>query len=465
MASFSASGIVVITSTVADARFRAAGVTRIVSQALGDPVFKDRSWYTFPARRIGYDLDGSQVFLVASERFDPDNKGTLTQIPQAAVEGMNGDYSSGLAIEGRRYVVVPDGTTFGHVEIDPGFWGEATYANQNNYVVIFFAEPMRLRAWYSQVSQLWQETHMNPNQIRDSEYHYPAATLEVSPDSTNGQDGTWHELDYREANLLTIALDRNGNSDSLTTSVKMMDGRWIGDVVYPETDDVYDPRDAYVNLTREEFTDGRLNDRGWFPLYSGWARGVTAVRLAVPAYGGRYGSIRGARILLHLYGEPDVGAGVRLAIVDPRTDVELKMDPSWGNVDLDSTNVITVGVKNMSPTLTATGVVVSIASSWPDGAPTTIMGDTNDNGIPDTYLPWLWSPLEGLLHVSTDETTWAESVAIGDLAPGETVQIFARQLPSDPAHAELPPFAIQAPDPRIIGLRFARILAETEGWV
>lgn len=462
MPSFSASGIVAIKSTVMDARFQASGTVEI-SLTVGGQLLAS-SWYTFPARRIGYDVDGTRVFLVASERLDPDNKGTLHQIPPSAIEGMNGDYSSALLIKGRQYVNRYDAATDTEwVEIFPGFWGEATYAGQNNYVVLFFAEPMRLRAWYSRFSQTWQEDHLNPKKSRASNTDYPLVTLEASPDTTNGQDGKWYQLDYRDANLVTTLI--TNQNPSLTSAVKTMDGEWIEDTdAYAAYYSTYSPQLLYYNPYREQFLDGRLNEQGWFPLYGGFTRNVVAVRLAISATPKPYPSLNHALLMFHLYGEPDIGAGeVRLAVVDPNTDVELKMDPSWGNVDVGATTVISVGIKNMATTLTATAVTASIASSWPDGSPSEIQLDTDNSGFPDATAAWFVSPLEGYIHLSLDGLTWAKTISLGDLAPLQTVRIYARQMPV--TSMELPPNAMYAPKVGVIGTRFVRIQAVTEGWI
>ncbi len=153
----------------------------------------------------------------------------------------------------------------------------------------------------------------------------------------------------------------------------------------------------------------------------------------------------------------------RLAVVDLVTGDELTENPSWGNVDFNTGGTISVGIKNLSPTETAESVDVSIGDSYPNGTPAYASVDLNENGVPDDQWGVFLNPLDSFLELSLDEVTWTPTLALGDLAPEETVEVFARLLP--PINAPLPPPYINPPDPAAIGLRFARFTFETEGWV
>jgi hypothetical protein len=427
--------------------------------------------YTYPGRRIAYDEDGTLGFLLHSERLTPELKGTLIELPQGALQGLNADVAGGLYIQGRRFV--GSGASF---QIIPGTsWGEATYDGQRNYLVLFFPDAMRLRGWYSNLAIMWQNHQTTSGSSSGTTMAYPEFDLEVSHDTTNGQDGEWHVLDYREANQFNPLPSSAPSTLTWPVAWHREDGSWYSEVPENYSSTTNTPRELLrVNSELEEYRDGRESGRGWFPLYGGNARNVRAVRISVSATGPR-SSIAYALLQLHLYGEPDVNAGLtRLAVVDPLTDEELITGPTWGDVDFKTGGETSFGIKNLSPTETAEGVVVGVGDSYPPGMPTQVW--YYDPLISSGSMAKMYyiNQLAEFLEVSLDGLTWAPSVALGDLAPEQTVEIFARLLP--PIGWTLPPpyFAnamdrLQDPiptyvDPGIIGLRFARFTSETEGW-
>lgn len=399
-----ASGVVTITFTVAGSTQRS-----VASRSYG-----------FPGRRIAYDTDGTLGFLLLSEPLRPAEKGTLRAVAPMGLSGLNGDLAGGLYIAGRQYINQGGGV----ITIIPGDWGEATYPGARNFIVLFFPDPIRLRGWFSAVAHLWQSPQ------GPSSFVYPEVELEVSHDSTNGQDGEWHSLDYKDADQYYPYGEDKHEGD---VAWRFADGSWWQDQSpVPEIEEF-----QRANAFRDEFQDGRETGRGWFPIYSGHARNVRTVRLSMSATG-PLPSLYAALLLLHLYGEPDTNAGeTRLAVVDPVTEVEMIEDPSWGDVDYATESVISVGIKNLSPVATAESVEVRLSLAYPDGNP-------EYTGVHDFV-----APLAGSLQLSLDEMSWTETISLGDLAPEQTVPIFARKLPATGA----------------LGLRFAKITAETVGWI
>lgn len=421
--------------------------------------------YTYPGRRIPYDVDGTRVFLLNSERYSID-KNTLVQLPPMAIAGMNADIAGGLFVNGRSWTYYPEPLPV----VVPGVWGEATYNLARNSVILFFAEPKWLRGWYANLAIAWQSTPVNINDRPSYSFTYPEFELEVSHDTTNGQDGTWYSMDYRDANQFFPS--NNGQLQTRTTWYDNT-GAWVGE--WPIQNNGTSTRDKFTraNPDLDEFQDGRLTGRGWTPLYGGNTRNVRAVRLSTSASGPN-SSLGFALIQLHLYGEPDVNAGLqRLAVVDVETEEETTEHPHWGFVDYREGASISIGVKNMDPTQTAQGVNVTIGESFPSGLPWTVYSSDRDN--PDPVVAYYIDPIEPFLEVSLDEVTWAKTVELGDLDPGQTVEVFARLLP--PIGWTLPPplyidylTGFQDPVPiyvstGVIGLRGARFIIETDGWV
>jgi hypothetical protein len=311
----------------------------------------------------------------------------------------------------------------------------------------------------------WQETH-ETNQARDGRTVYPGYALEVSVDTTNGLDGTWKEVAYQDPDQLVVQTTQQRD---VTSQRDAITGVWVEDTTYYSG-----VRGVPIqNPEREEFIDGRTTGKGWMPLYGGYVRNVKAVRISAPSTGS-YGSLYRAMALLHLYGEPDVNAGeTRLALVDPVTEDELLLDPSWGDVDYRVGGQISFAVKNLSTTQTAEGVLVGITGAYPDGELRIVY--QHDPDTSDPPIPYFLNPLDPYLELSTDEVTWTPSLDLGDLAPEETVTVFARLLP--PVGEVLPPplyieytygFLDPVPvyvDPGYVGFRHARIDVTTEGWV
>lgn len=117
----------------------------------------------------------------------------------------------------------------------------------------------------------------------------------------------------------------------------------------------------------------------------------------------------------HVYGDYSSGANPdRLEIWKPSTDAEI--DPGtfdWGDIPRNSSAQKTFRVKNRSATLTAHGVVLSF--------------EQNTAMVPSQA---------GWHQFSTDGSTWASTINIGDLAPGALSPVlYVRRV--TPANAQL----------------------------
>lgn len=151
------------------------------------------------------------------------------------------------------------------------------------------------------------------------------------------------------------------------------------------------------------------NDAG-VPLGSGWRTaiqsetflGIHAIRW------NQAGTLRN----LHLYGEPSPGENLkRLEIWHPTLDQRLGQAAlDWGDVPRGGTADKTFRVKNMHPSLSARGVVLSLGA----------LTDTTPSVVGQHVL-------------SSDGLMWTATAAVGDLAPGtiSPVQRIRRITPSN----------------------------------
>ena len=246
-------------------------------------------------------------------------------------------------------------------------------------------------------------------------------------------DAPGHRMAYDRDGSVVVSVDNTGVSSELDSAQKRALNNEFGSttagdgvslptgghlaVIFPEVRDLAayflssygsygDPSGVQVSTDTTNGTDGT-----WSAVALAFS--VATAYPVKPAYRQRITSvsasgIKGIRVTksaagnppsvyaLHLYGAPSSSAGDRLELWHPTLDERLGASAlDWGNVPRGSSADQTFRVKNVSTTLTASGITVSLE------APT----DTTPS-VPGQHL------------LSYSGGAFAATAAVGNLAPG-----------------------------------------------
>lgn len=362
---------------------------------------------TYPARpgpRIAYDLDGTIAFVSGNSGA----RGAYQVVPQF-LQYLNAD-SPRLAA------------------IDDSYWGQRNITALENtapvgsWLALKFPVAMRLRG--IAFAGLWGGIPGS------ADSQWLRAVIETSEDSTNGGDGTWSEvLSYPGAATGDFTWNAPGGGSGALDPATMRgeilpDGstRTIASIGSLAVQEEY----------RKQY--GIEANQGWRAVAGAATRQVQWLRIRVTGVGTLLRSLIltdppwGANLKLHLYGEPDTSADERRLQFVPTDSEVMKTSFDWGDVFAGQEATQQFRVKNLSTTETAVSVSVGTEPENPAIA----------------QNPYTW------LAVSLDESVWASSATLGDLAPGEV---------SDPVTLRLQVGST------LVGPWAPRIVAEAEEWV
>lgn len=316
------------------------------------------------APRIAYDIDGTQCIV-----------GGLSTLPDSIVPhsdfvgALNSDASFLAGVE-NEFVIVTDGS-YTH---PAGF-----------FIALRFPVPKRLAGVAIHSTGY--------SRITNSGSIHPVVPMMVqaSADSTNGVDGTWTTL-YTNTNNTPFGVVPVAESDTLggtgyvtirgTRGASMWNGNW--------------PRGGDV---AQKVGDG-ITTPGIVPLTGSGLRQVTWVRI-VPVSRVYYSSIwrtggAGVFFKLHLYGETDtLATDLRVAFTDETGTPKESFD--WGDVGQNSEFLQEFRITNLSSTLTANSVQVTLEGS----------------------KPTMVNSPDGWIEISSDAVVWGNTVSIDSLAPEE----------------------------------------------
>lgn len=364
------------------------------------------SFPTPPGQRLAYDLDGTLGFI---SRTNGDDRNPV-QLPQAALSGLNAD-QGGLVIPGV-------GTTY---DVSERIWNMQAAADQyvsKNWLTLFFPHPTHIQGFLAAAHGAW---FFDGSTDVFSELHADIS-IQTSADTTNGADGTWTEIASVPAadpmipvNLQTAATGDYGPRLPSGAESFAISGSTRSRTLATE------------NWTRE---DEGVSGFGWRAVAGTGTRNVAALRIllpSVPPGPGGNSVFQSMLLLLHLYGEPDTTATLdRVEYVQELADAP--MDFNWGDVDmLSEGETKAFRVKNLSSTLTAENVTVTIYDAVPLGVPES----------------------SALLTLSKDGVSWNASVDITSIGPG---------LVSEVVYVRL------VPGGTFVGSRSPRLLTEVGGW-
>ncbi len=253
-------------------------------------------------------------------------------------------------------------------------------------VVLRFPEPMRIRALAA--GGIWG--------VYASGAMSGVAGLlfrvETSDDSTNGVDGTWSTLYVVDSvNMFPWVAARESRGDETYGFTSAISGNT------GSTTQVYLSVNSNYRKQR-----GGPGEPGWEEVHGSASRQVTWLRL-VPyqisdiSISTQMMPILGAWYKLHLYGEPDTAASDNRLVFTDAGGV-LKQSFDWGDVGQGSSHAQTFRVKNLSGSLTASGIQISIQPP-----------DPNVLESPQTWL-----------QLSPGGGVWDTTLDLGDLGPGES---------------------------------------------
>ncbi len=350
---------------------------------------------TPPAPRIPYDIDGSVV--VISRTSTNDHNPFVAD--QESKSSLNTNLSVGLGIT----------NGYWDIPVPPVEY----YAK--NFVAVMFPHLMDIKGWFCSA---WSRSAYTPIIVTYSHESPNYVEFQVSNDTTNGQDGTWTTVAYKDEYDYAIPWRQaNPNVAPITTSPY-----WLGNTgTYAE----------HVTIGNAMFEGNGPDGSGWSEI-SG-ADGVRAVRLFFPrrslrtdeALNEAAGFFAWMVLVLHLYGEPSASSDDRLSIMNSAgTDVA---NLAYGDIDHLDSVVRTVKVKNLS-------------DNDADDVRLTVSPHEVPHYFPRTHYA---------VRLSLDGETWLPSVRLGDIPSGGLSQgVFVRV---DPV-------------PGMVGLRFARLHAFAGGW-
>lgn len=316
-----------------------------------------------PGERLAYDKDGTIGFLMRNVGSDP----TPFEMGPAALSGLNSDVSKGLWVPG-------------------SYW---TYDIRPMRMVLMFPTATRLRGLYHancMVRTGGVVTYSTSGVLR--------VLFETSQDTTNGVDGTWNTL---LASYQGSRYDAGGSPDvgyqSAVGPTGLNDQALVRSVYYR------------LPVNEERRKSVAETGVGWAEVAGSAARQVKGLRISYLSIddngwsnsSGQGQNDQGVLNYLHLYGEPDTEAVEhRLSFVS--TDGVSPIDFDWGDVYAGEVAVKQFKVKNLSGSLTATGIDVSSSPSSPSTTP----------------APHL------AMEYSTNGVTFSGSLSISSIAPGAT---------------------------------------------
>jgi hypothetical protein len=305
---------------------------------------------------------------------------------------MNGDRGSGL---GCTIDQLPSAT-----------YGEANVDRQ--FIVLLFPVPTRLYGVF-----VAHALHINAVQ---NYWRATEVVIQVSSDTTNGVDGTWSTL----LNMATSV--GNGAIDTAGTPTVMYDGTSGGSIPISPINDTY--RRLYPVESVGIYEVSGLNTRQ--------VKGLRFLRSYQPTGNASVDGNATQKFVLHLYGEPDTTAiDDRIAFWQSTSDLPVTATWfDWGDVPIASSGDKQFRVKNLSDTLTATGIVLDAVPANAAGTPAA-----------DTFL----------LFSTDGGTTWTATATIASLSPGAVSSTILLRL--------------VVPSNSLLSNWSPRITADVEGWV
>jgi hypothetical protein len=335
---------------------------------------------TPPAPRIAYDTDGSVV--VISRTATNDHNPFIADYPTKA--SLNTNLATGLAI-------------------GSGLWDIQTPAIEyyaKNFVAVVFPHEMDIKA-------IMVSAHQRTTATSSAAWAKAYVEIQVSTDTTNGQDGSWTTVAYKDEDSYHLPF--------VFTTATLPPYR-IGGA----------PNDGEYRLNPNDLFkgDGPAGP-GWM-LISG-ADEITALRLFFPRRSlPEVTNFSWMLLALNLYGEPSSATGERLELVN--ADDTDRADLVFGNMDVGTHVTHQIRVKNVSASADATDVRLTGVSA----------------GLPEFYPYSHYS-----IQLSLDGEAWSPTVRLGDISAGElSPEVFLRV---DPVEG-------------MVGLHFARIHAFAGGW-
>lgn len=317
-------------------------------------------WDALPGERIAYDLDGSMgTFSLVT-----DTDRGVRVLAQKALEGLNADRSKGLFLDSGVMSVLGDST--GNGSFNSGYLARP-------WIAIIFPTPMRLRGVFASVRIGGGGTTSGSPYVISGNMR---TAIEVSFDTTNGEDGTW--------TLLTNCWGATGSQGLISTSTYGytdaidQDGLDITPIVGGTPVQILQ---NYVASYRH--TDAALsaNEYGVKAVSGVLTRNVKGVRVHLVEFSGtnypqtswtgqnyRIDIFTGLLANLHLYGEPDTNAvNERLEFVT--ADGIAVKNFEWGDVTHGQVITQTFKVRNLSTTNTASSINLSVTLPNPGNSP------------------------------------------------------------------------------------------------
>lgn len=360
-----------------------------------------------PGPRIAYDLDGTLGFITRTTGSDRDP----IQIAQGGLAALNSD-QGGLVIPG-------PSTSY---QVAQRLWDVPASASQyvsKNWLTLFFPHPTHIMGFLAAAHGAWF-FDSSVDVFRDD--HFPLS-IQTSQDTTSGHDGTWTEISSVPSDDPMVPINLQASVTGADYPARLV----TGEDSFAMSGSSRSRTLGTSNWPRE---NEELAGFGWRAVAGAGTRNVIALRMYLPETPEGYGGaevFQSALMMLHLYGEPDTNATLdRLEYVQELT--EAPMDFDWGDVDRLSTGEQKAfRIKNLSPTLTATTVSVSVYESSP-------------LGVPDS---------SALLTLSTDGVSWNSSIDIASIAPGAVSGVIYLRL---------------IPGGAFVGSRSPRLFAEVGGW-
>lgn len=361
---------------------------------------------TPPGPRLAYDLDGTVVLISQY-----DGALSMLDVTPAAVKALNSDRTSGLM-------------TFrnnGATSVQDGVW-QSNASAREAFTAYLFPVPTRLYGIYPAI--VFQSLASGSNRWSG------CADIYTSEDTTNGLDGTWTLLAVGVRSFAETSATLPNGVDS--NKGRFIDGSWY----FNANQTAFLPinNDAYRRLMA-------VDNVGITALAGTGTRHVRGLRInyhsntTIPPAGQQeWGPYTVALLATHIYGEADNGGDEdRLAMWRHDLDVEAPVDWfNWGDTPLSSSADKPFRIKNISGSLTATGIEVYTSASFVDGstgyaAPSTMFVYSLDNKV-----------------------SWYNSVTIASLSPGATSgTIWVRR--TVPANAPLSNWS-------------PRVIAEVDTW-
>lgn len=383
------------------------------------------SYPTPPAERLAYDIDGT-VGIISGTRgveFYP------RVLNQEAMTALNSETRPVFSID----VMGSSGPRF-----DPRdeFYGNVPWYQTNvvfqsnvfqealNWIVLVFPRLTNIDAVFAAALV----TSIDPSGTASSEAYFQPILLQVSDDTTNGQDGTW-----------TTVLTLNENTtDGYGYGAGASSSPNDTTITWPDTV-TSRPAASTMPSYDDALRDGDVHPLGygWKRIGAGAANSVRALKLTYSQQMGPSNVIRGDsnppdgwdQIVhkLHVYGSPAAGASIhRLEFVTP---TEEPMSFNWGDVQNGQTYIKQFKIRNLSDTFTAENIDLNCIAAASSNTP---------------------APHQAI-EFSLNGTTWSPSLVLSSIAPKSVSALIYVRL--------------AVPAESIGGFFAPRIMAEVGGWV